>query len=75
MDVSLLKGIIENYNIIINGNYFYDQPIESNIKQYKEIRKLATGQDEDDTTGCSLDYNYYKEITVDLSRQKKVRCL
>ena len=46
------KGIIKNYNVIINGKNFYDQPIDSSIKQYKEIRKLATGQGEDYTTGC-----------------------
>ena len=40
---------------IINGKKFYDQPIDSNIKRYREIRKVATGQDEDYTTGCLLE--------------------
>ena len=26
------KGIIKNYNVIINGKNFYDQPIDSGIK-------------------------------------------
>ena len=26
------KGIIKNYNVIINGKNFYDQPIDSSIK-------------------------------------------
>ena len=43
----LPKGIIENYNDIINEKNFYDQPIDSNIKRYEEIRKLTTGQGED----------------------------
>ena len=43
----LPKGIIDNYNIIINGKDVYDQEIGSNIKWYKEIRKLTTGQGED----------------------------
>ena len=30
---------------------FYDQPVDSNIKQFKEIRKVATGKGEDYTTG------------------------
>ena len=30
----------------------------SNIKRYEEIRKLTTGQGEDDTIGCLLDYDY-----------------
>ena len=35
----LPKGIIDNYNVIINGKK-HDQPIDSDIKQYEEIRKL-----------------------------------
>ena len=30
----LPKGIIKNYNVIINGKNFYDQPIDSDIKLY-----------------------------------------
>ena len=47
----LPKGIIKNYNVIINGKDFYDQVIDSDIKRYKESRKLATGQGEDYITG------------------------
>ena len=36
----LPKGIIKNYNVIINGKNFYDQPIDYNIKRYEEIKKL-----------------------------------
>ena len=39
----LPKGIIDNYNVIINGKNFYDQPIGSDIKRCTEIRKLTTG--------------------------------
>ena len=35
--------------------------IDSNIKRYEEIRKLTTGQNQDDTTGCLLDYDYIKK--------------
>ena len=38
----LPKGIINNYNVIFNGRNFYYQPIDSDIKRYKEIRKLTT---------------------------------
>ena len=45
-------------------------------KQYDEIRKTATGQGDDYTTGCLLNYQYFKchynLITVDLSKQKKL---
>ena len=39
---------------------FYDQTTDSDIKRYEEIWKLTTGQGEDDTTGCLLDYDYIK---------------
>ena len=72
----LPKGIIKNYNVIINGKNFYVQPIDSDIKRYEEIRKLITGQGEDYTTECLLDYqyikNHYRLIAVDLSRQKEL---
>ena len=55
----LPKGIIKNY-VIVNGKNFYDQAIDSDIKQYEEIRKLTTGQDEDYNTGYLLDYEYIK---------------
>ena len=46
------------------------------MEQYKEIRKLTTGQGQDYTTECLLDYDYIKNqyslITVDLSKQKKL---
>ena len=38
------KGIIKNYNFIINKKSFYDQPIYSDIKRYKKIRKLQQGK-------------------------------
>ena len=47
---------IENYNIEIDGRNFYDQPINDSIKQYDEIRKISTGQGDDYTTCCSLDF-------------------
>ena len=72
----LAKGIIINYNIIINGKNFYDQAIDSNIKRYEEIRKLTIGHGEDYTRGCLLDYDYIKNhcrlIEIDLSRQMEI---
>ena len=37
----LPKGIIKNYNVIINRKSFYDQAVDSDVKQYEEIRKLT----------------------------------
>ena len=46
------------------------------VKQYDEIRKTATGKGDDYTTGCLLDYQYFKNhynlLAVDLSRQKEL---
>ena len=65
---------IENYNIEIDGRNFYDQPINDSIKQYDKIRKISTGQGDDYTTGCLLDYSYfeknYRLLAADLSKQK-----
>ena len=47
----LLRVKIKNYNIEIDGKYFYDQSINDSIKQYDEIRKISTGQG-DYTTSC-----------------------
>ena len=47
-----LEDITDNYNVIISGKNFYGQPIDSDIKQYKESRKLTTGQGEVDSTRC-----------------------
>ena len=70
----LLRGKINNYNVLIDGWNLYDQPINAIIKQYGEIRKVSTGYDDDYTTGCLLDYAYFKDhyrlISVDLSKQK-----
>ena len=65
---------ITNYNVVIDGRNFYDQPINDQIKKYDEIRKIATGKGDDYTKECLLDYQYYKNhyqlIAVDLSKQK-----
>ena len=65
---------IENYNIEIDGRNFYDQSINDSIKQYDKIRKISTGQGDDYTTGCLLNFAYfeknYRLIAADLSKRK-----
>ena len=65
---------IEKYNVEIDSRNFYDQAINDSIKQYDEIRKISTGQGDDYTTGCLLDFAYfekdYRLIAADLSKQK-----
>ena len=69
----LQKVKIKDYNVIIDGKNFFDQPINSNIKIYENIRKIATGQGDDYIIGCLLDYSYFKDhcqmIAIDLSKQ------
>ena len=47
---------INNYNVLIDGRNIYDQPINDLIKQCNEVRKVSTGQGDDCTTSCLLDY-------------------
>ena len=65
---------IKNYNTVINGENFFDQPTKNKKITYDNIRKIATGYGDDYTTGYLLDYPYfietYKMIAVDLSKQK-----
>ena len=75
--ITYQQAIIRNYNVIFNGKNFFGQPIDSDTKQYEEIKNLSTGQGEDYTTVCILDYEYvknnYRKISVDLSRQKSTQ--
>ena len=70
----LIKVEIKDYNIVINGQNFFDQPIKNNKVTYENIRKIAISQRDDYTTSCLLDYPYfidtYRMIGVDLSKQK-----
>ena len=58
---------------MIDGKNFFDQPINNGFKTYEEISKIVTGKGDDNTTGCLLDYTYFKEnynlIEIDLSKQ------
>ena len=52
----------------------FNQPINNDFKTYENIWKIATGQRDYYTTGCLLDYPYFKEnykmIAIDLSKQQ-----
>ena len=58
---------IKNYNIEIDGRNFYDQSINDLIKQYDEIRKISTGQGDDYTTGCLLDFAYFEKKLLQIN--------
>ena len=53
---------------------FLDQPVKSDERTYDNIQKIATGQGDDYTTACLLDYTYFKDhykmTATDLSKQQ-----
>ena len=67
---------IKDYNVMIDGRNFFNQPVQNDLKIYDDIRKIATGQGDYYRTGCSLDFpyfkKYYKLLAIDLSKQQKL---
>ena len=64
---------IKDYNVMIDGQNLFDQPVRNDLITYDSIRKVATGQGDDYSTGCLLDYNYFKnyyEMIIDLVNNK-----
>ena len=59
---------------MIDRKNLFDQPINNMIKTYRNIRKITIGQGDDYTTGCLLDYTYFKKyyklIAIDLYKQQ-----
>ena len=59
---------------MIDGKNIFDQLIKNNLITHEDNQKIATGQRDDDTTGCLVNYNYfknyYKMIAIYLSKQK-----
>ena len=70
----LPKVEIKDYNVMNFGKNFFDQPINSDFKTYENIRKKATGQEDDYAAGCLLDCSYFKKnyrmIAIDLIKQQ-----
>ena len=46
---------------------FFNQPVKNKLTRYDNIRKIATGQGDEYTTGCFINY---KMIAIDLSKQQ-----
>ena len=49
---------IKDWNVIIDGKNLLISQYD--LITYESIRNIATGQGDDYTTGCLLDYNYFK---------------
>ena len=54
---------VKNYNITIDGQNFFDQPVGNNLITYGNVYNIATGQGDDYITSCLLDYNISKTNT------------
>ena len=52
----------------------FNRPVKINPRTYDKIRKITTSQGDDYTTGCLLDYLYFKESykmkVIDLTKQQ-----
>ena len=55
----LPKVKIKDYNVMVDGKNFSNQPVKSNMRIFNDVRKTSIGQGDDYTTGCLLD-KYYK---------------
>ena len=59
---------------MVDRQNFFDQPVKNDLRTHDNIRKIATGQENDYMSSCLLDYNYfnkyYKMIALDLSKQQ-----
>ena len=66
----------KDYNFVIDGRHFFDQPVKINLRTYDNIWKIAIGQGDNYTTVRLLDFPYlkknYKLIAVDLSKHQKL---
>ena len=65
---------IKDYNVMIDWKNIFEQLEKNDLITYENIRKIATGQGDNYTSGCLLDYNYfksyYKMVAINLSKQK-----
>ena len=65
---------IKDYNVMIDREKFFDQPIKNGKVTYENIRNICTRFGDDYTGGSLLSYPYikeiYKMIAVDLSKQQ-----
>ena len=46
---------------MVDGRIFFNQLVKNDLRTYDNIRKITTGQGNDYTAGCWLDYPYFKK--------------
>ena len=61
---------------MIVEKFFFNQPTKNDLRTYDNIPKIATGQEDDHTTGCLLDYpffeKHYELIAIYLGKQQNL---
>ena len=62
---------IKDYNVMIEGQSFLDQPVINNLITYDKIRITATYQRNDFTTGWLRNYNYFNKYYKMISHRFK----
>ena len=67
-------GTSHSTYVMIDGKNVSNRVTNSDLKTYENIINITTGQGDDYTTGCLLNYSYfkncYKMIAIDLSKQQ-----
>ena len=65
-----------HYNFMIDGRNCFDQTVKNGLWTKDNISEIATGQSNDYTTACLLDYPYFEQyyvlIWIDLIKQQKL---
>ena len=56
---------------MIDGKNFFDQPVNINLKTYENIRKIATGQEDDYTTDFGRLFLFQRKLQNDCNRFKQ----
>ena len=64
---------IKDFNVLIDGESFFDLPVKNEEEAYEKIMDISNNNDY--TTGNLLDFGYFKEnyklIAINLSKQTK----
>ena len=64
----------KDYNVMIDVENFFDQPVKDDLRIYGNVQKIAIGQEDNYAAESLLNYPYfnenYKLIAIDLSKQQ-----
>ena len=53
---------MKDCNVMIDEKNVFDQSVKNDLITYENIWKIATGQGDNYTTSCLLDYNYFNYV-------------